>query len=89
MANLSPPIHSDEVKVVFPAPHVLLLAFNRPKSLNAMTPTMQNDMKKLLDWFEDEPELWCVFTFVLIRLIGNVLGEAFARRSLATGLQVE
>lgn len=60
MVKLSPPIHSQEVKVAFPTPHVLLLTFNRPKALNAMTPTMSSDMKKLLDWFEDEPELWVV-----------------------------
>ncbi|KAJ3502146.1 hypothetical protein NLJ89_g9018 [Agrocybe chaxingu] len=58
--KLTPPEHSSEVKVAFPAPHVLLLTLNRPKSLNAMTPTMTEDMTRLLDWFEEEPELWVV-----------------------------
>ncbi|KAF9055721.1 enoyl-CoA hydratase/carnithine racemase [Panaeolus papilionaceus] len=60
MSNLQPPAHSEEVKVAFPAPHILLLTFNRPKSLNAMTPQMSDSLKRLLDWFENEPELWVV-----------------------------
>ncbi|KAF8167219.1 enoyl-CoA hydratase [Crassisporium funariophilum] len=60
MQHLQPPQHSSELKVALPAEHVLLLTFNRPKSLNAMTPTMADDLKALLDWFEDEPELWVV-----------------------------
>jgi len=63
MVDLHPPVHSDLVKVGFPAPHVLLLSFNRPKALNAMTPLMETDIKNLLDWFEDEPELWYVLFF--------------------------
>ncbi|KAF8971889.1 enoyl-CoA hydratase [Flammula alnicola] len=60
MSRLQPPQHSDEVKVTFPSEHVLLLTLNRPKSLNAMTPQMSEDLKHLLDWFEDEPDLWVV-----------------------------
>ncbi|KIM35608.1 hypothetical protein M413DRAFT_449653 [Hebeloma cylindrosporum] len=60
MSRLQPPQHSSEVKVAFPAEHVLLLTFNRPKQLNAMTPRMSEDLKVLLDWFEDEPDLWVV-----------------------------
>ena len=55
---LQSPKHSAEIKVEFPARHVLLLTLNRPKALNAMTPQMSDDLKRLLDWFEDEPELW-------------------------------
>jgi hypothetical protein len=61
MSRLQPPQHSNEIKVAFPAEHVLLLTFNRPKQLNAMTPRMSEDLKTLLDWFEDEPSLWHVF----------------------------
>ena len=25
-----------------------------------MTPQMANDLKTVLNWFEEEPELWCV-----------------------------
>ncbi|KDR85919.1 hypothetical protein GALMADRAFT_235082 [Galerina marginata CBS 339.88] len=60
MPRLQHPQHSNEVKVAFPVDHVLLLTFNRPKTLNAMTPQMSEDLKKLLDWFEDEADLWVV-----------------------------
>lgn len=55
-----PPQHSNELLVSFPSNHVLQLTLNRPKSLNAMTPQMSDDLKKVLDWFEDEPSLWVV-----------------------------
>jgi len=58
--SLKPTVHSEELKVEFPAEHVLLLTFNRPKSLNAMTPRMTDDLQKVLDWFETEPHLWVV-----------------------------
>jgi hypothetical protein len=57
---LTPPSHSEELDVAFPIDHVLLLTFNRPQSLNAMTPRMKNDLDKVLDWFVDEPQLWYV-----------------------------
>ncbi|KAI0639915.1 enoyl-CoA hydratase/carnithine racemase [Trametes polyzona] len=52
------PSHSDEIKVSFPREHILLLTFNRPKSLNAVTPTMTEDVKRVMDWFDNEPSLW-------------------------------
>jgi enoyl-CoA hydratase/carnithine racemase len=52
------PPHSDELQVSIPNEHVLLITLNRPKSLNAMTPTMMRDLKCVLDWFEEELELW-------------------------------
>lgn len=58
--DLSPPSHSDEVKISFPKEHVVLLAMNRPKSLNAMWHVMEGDLEKLLNWFEGEPSLWSV-----------------------------
>ncbi|KAF8174945.1 enoyl-CoA hydratase [Pholiota molesta] len=60
MSRLQPPKHSNEIKVAFPVEHTLLLTFNRPKSLNAMTPQMTTDLKNLLDWFEEEADLWVV-----------------------------
>jgi len=60
MQHLHPPHHSSEIKVTFPGEHILLLTFNRPKFLNAMTPQMAADLKIVLDWFEEEPELWVV-----------------------------
>jgi enoyl-CoA hydratase/carnithine racemase len=56
--TLSPPATSGSLIVSFPAHHVLLLTLNRPKSLNAMTPELQEDIEKTLDWAEVEPEIW-------------------------------
>lgn len=33
---------------------------NRPEALNAMTDGMEGDLRKMLDWFEEENSLWCV-----------------------------
>ncbi|PPQ77554.1 hypothetical protein CVT25_011414 [Psilocybe cyanescens] len=60
MPHLQPPHHSNEVKVSILENRVLLITFNRPKALNAMTPQMSEDLKHLLDWFEEESELWVV-----------------------------
>jgi len=56
--TLELPPHYVDLKVSIPDEHVLLIILNRPKSLNAMTPTMAEDLKRVLDWFEQEPELW-------------------------------
>ena len=48
------------LRISVPAEYVLLVTFNRPKSLNAFTPQMLADMRALLNWFEDEPEMWWV-----------------------------
>ena len=48
--SLVSPVLSEQVKASIPHDHVLLITLNRPKSLNAMTPTMQADLKKLLNW---------------------------------------
>jgi enoyl-CoA hydratase/carnithine racemase len=36
----------------------MLLVLNRPKALNAMSPSLEADIKRVLDWFDEEPELW-------------------------------
>ncbi|KAK7051447.1 hypothetical protein VNI00_004421 [Paramarasmius palmivorus] len=59
-ASPTPPPHSDQILVSFPAEHVLLLTLNRPKSLNAMSPQMARDLQVVLDWFAEEPSLWVV-----------------------------
>jgi enoyl-CoA hydratase/carnithine racemase len=65
MASITPPKTSEQLLVSLPAEHVLLLTFNRPKQLNAMTPQMTVDLKSVLDWFETEPSLWCAhFAFL-------------------------
>ena len=58
--QLKPPAHSDEIVVSFPQEHVMLLTLNRPKALNAITPTMNADIKNILNWFDEEPSLWYV-----------------------------
>lgn len=58
--TLNPPAVSGQLLVSFPKEHVLQLTLNRPKSLNASTPQMMDDVRKVLNWFEDEPSLWCV-----------------------------
>lgn len=44
------PTLSEQVKASIPCNHVLLITLNRPKSLNAMTPQMEDDLRKLLNW---------------------------------------
>ncbi|OQE19125.1 hypothetical protein PENSTE_c016G02938 [Penicillium steckii] len=49
--------------VSFPAPHVMLVVFNRPKALNAMTSAAQYDLETLFNWYDSEPSLRCaIFT---------------------------
>jgi enoyl-CoA hydratase/carnithine racemase len=61
--KLTPPPTSSQLQLSFPIPHAILITFNRPKSLNAMTPEMTEDMERVMDWFENEEELWvAIFT---------------------------
>jgi enoyl-CoA hydratase/carnithine racemase len=54
------PATGEHLIVSNPATHVLLLILNRPKALNAMTPELQEDIERILDWAEAEPEVWFV-----------------------------
>lgn len=45
--------------VSFPVPHVMLVVFNRPKALNAMTSAGQYDLEFLWSWYDNEPTLRC------------------------------
>jgi len=38
----------------------MLLTFNRPKVLNAVSDTMKRDIEKVLHWFDEEAGLWVV-----------------------------
>ncbi|PVF98255.1 ClpP/crotonase [Serendipita vermifera] len=58
--KLIPPATGDHLITSCPATHVLLLVLNRPKALNAMTPELQEDIERVLDWAEEEPEVWVV-----------------------------
>lgn len=67
--RLTLPQVGDHLIVSNPANRVLLLVLNRPETLNAMTPELQDDIEKVLDWAEREPEIW------VIVITGN--GRAF------------
>lgn len=56
-SSLTPP-NTTQLLVSFPLRHVVLLTFNRPDRLNAMSPQLNQDLEHVLDWFEKEPELW-------------------------------
>ncbi|CCA67917.1 related to enoyl-CoA hydratase [Serendipita indica DSM 11827] len=58
--RLAPPATGEHLITSCPSEHVLLLTLNRPKSLNAMTPELQEDIERVLDWAENEPEVWVV-----------------------------
>lgn len=64
-SRLTAPKTSEEVLLSFPAEHILLLTLNRPKSLNAMTPTMQSDIQTVLDWVDNEPSIWYAFDMTM------------------------
>lgn len=51
---------SNQTKISFPSQHVLLLTLNRPEALNAMTAEMERDIAMLMNWFDNEPELWVI-----------------------------
>ena len=67
------PDHSSQLLVSLPADHVLLLTLNRPRSLNAMTPEMTEDLNRILDWFEEEEELWSVYERTRPRFLADLL----------------
>lgn len=45
--------------VSFPASHIMLVVFNRPKALNAMTSAAQYELEALFSWYDSEPSLRC------------------------------
>ncbi|KAJ5707237.1 hypothetical protein N7488_007038 [Penicillium malachiteum] len=52
-----PPLN--DAIVSFPAPRVMLVVFNRPQVLNAMTSSAQYDLESLFSWYDNEPSLRC------------------------------
>ncbi|KAH7220155.1 ClpP/crotonase-like domain-containing protein [Fusarium oxysporum] len=56
--NRLPPAQSYGL-VSFPAQHVMLVIFNRPKALNAMTSDAEYELEALWEWYDDEPSLRC------------------------------
>ncbi|KAM0304293.1 hypothetical protein HYE67_002039 [Fusarium culmorum] len=45
--------------VSFPAQHVMLVVFNRPKALNSMTSDGEYELEALWEWYDNEPSLRC------------------------------
>ncbi|KPV78511.1 uncharacterized protein RHOBADRAFT_41056 [Rhodotorula graminis WP1] len=54
------PSVASHLVVDYPHPKVLRLRLNRPEALNAMTDALEEDIRKVLDWFEENNELWCL-----------------------------
>ncbi|KAI5991737.1 ClpP/crotonase-like domain-containing protein [Pisolithus orientalis] len=54
------PSSSPELTVSIPQEHTLLLALNRPRQRNAITPDLTREIAHVLDWFDSEPSLWVV-----------------------------
>jgi enoyl-CoA hydratase/carnithine racemase len=44
-------------QISFPTPHILLVSFNRPKSLNCMNIASQWELHGLFEWYDTEPSL--------------------------------
>lgn len=54
--STSPPPQSYAV-LAFPLPGVLLVTFNRPKSLNCVNIASSWELDELFKWFDNEPSL--------------------------------
>ncbi|KAL8283157.1 hypothetical protein RQP46_005935 [Phenoliferia psychrophenolica] len=61
---------------------VLVLRLNRPKQLNSMTVALEGDLRKVLDWAEEEPSIWCIVVTGTGRIFcaGQDLKEALQRQ---------
>lgn len=58
-AFASPPPPVPDVLVSFPAQHVMLVTFNRPRQLNSLPTTHHAPLDRLFRWFDNEPALRC------------------------------
>lgn len=53
----TPPPSQTYAQISFPTPQILLVIFNRPKSLNCMNIASQWELQGLFDWYDAEPSL--------------------------------
>jgi enoyl-CoA hydratase/carnithine racemase len=53
----TPPPPQTYAQISFPTSHILLIIFNRPKSLNCMNIASQWELHRLYDWYDAEPAL--------------------------------
>lgn len=54
-----PDLPSSIALISFPAPHVLLVTFNRPSGLNSLPTTAHWPLHTLFQWYDNEPALRC------------------------------
>lgn len=52
----SPP-ETSTLTLTFPDKHILLLMLNRPGALNVLTTLMEEELGKVMDWFDEESSL--------------------------------
>ncbi|KAL4888465.1 ClpP/crotonase-like domain-containing protein [Aspergillus ambiguus] len=58
MAGFKTPVpETNFVRLSFPAPRVLLVTMSRPEKLNAMDPTGSEEMSRVFEWLDQEPNL--------------------------------
>ncbi|TFL05054.1 enoyl-CoA hydratase/carnithine racemase [Pterulicium gracile] len=63
MSGLAPPRTTQQLLVSFPLPHALQLTINRPKARNAVAQDLEDEIGRVMDWFEEEEDLWvCIIT---------------------------
>lgn len=51
------PTAVEHCEISFPAPHVLLVVINRPKTLNSLSVEASYELDQIFQWFDDEPSL--------------------------------
>ncbi|KAL0059034.1 hypothetical protein AAF712_014272 [Marasmius tenuissimus] len=68
----SEPPKTTQLIVSFPSSHVVLLTFNRPDRLNAMSPQLAQDLESVLDWFEKEEESLLYLRFLSFSIVGSM-----------------
>lgn len=52
-----PPPNQTYAQISFPTPQIVLVVFNRPKSLNCIDISSHWELHALFEWFDDEPSL--------------------------------
>ncbi|KAM0756444.1 ClpP/crotonase [Meredithblackwellia eburnea MCA 4105] len=77
------PSVGDHLVVSIVDERILVLRLNRPSKLNAMNSALEGDIRKVLDWYEDETSLWCAVVTGTGRVFcaGQDLKEALDRQT--------
>ena len=56
---------SSQIQAAHAAPHVLLILLNRPEAMNAMSMEMEAGLTRLLNWFQNNDDYWCVYRLLV------------------------